>query len=110
MCEHPALVRGDRGVLLIVPPDQNQVDIDLDYIDANFRSSPVLIQLIEARTARELRLTNNVTIEVRASDYRRLRGPTYILCIADESGYFLINENSANPDDEILNAIRPGLA
>ena len=81
----------------------------LDYVEANFRGSRILNQLVEARTARELRLTNGVDVEVRAADFRRLRGPTYIAVIADEVAFWL-NENSANPDSEILNAVRPGLA
>ena len=110
LCQHPALVAGERGVLLIIAPDQNQADICLNYTDAVFRGSPVLGQLIENRTARTLRLTNRIDIEVRASDFRRLRGPTYIAVIADESAFWLSSEYSANPDTEILNAVRPGLA
>src|SRR6266704_1281138 len=77
--------------------------------EAAFRDSPILAQLIEARTARELRLNNGITVEVRAADFRRLRGLTFIGCIADEVAFWM-NEESSNPDTEILNAIRPGLA
>jgi hypothetical protein len=70
LCQHPALVRGERGVLLCVAADQRQADVILDYCEANFRDSPVLNQLIEARTSRELRLNNGIDIEVRAADYR----------------------------------------
>jgi hypothetical protein len=35
-----------------------------------------LRQLIEQRSATTLKLSNKVDIEVRASDFRRLRGPT----------------------------------
>jgi hypothetical protein len=73
LCEHPALVRGERGVLLMIAADQRQADVILDYCEAAFRGSPVLAQLIESRTARELRLTNGIDIEVRAADFRRLR-------------------------------------
>ena len=96
-------------MLLIIAPDQRQADIVLDYIEANFQQSPVLRQLIESRTARSLKLTNKIDIEVRASEFRRLRGPTYITVIADESAFWL-NSESANPDSEILNSVRPGLA
>jgi hypothetical protein len=109
LCRHDALVPGERGVLLIIAQDQKQADIVLDYVEANFAGSPILRQLIESRTARELRLTNRVDIEVRAADFRRLRGPTYVAVIADEVAFWM-NENSANPDAEILNAVRPGLA
>jgi hypothetical protein len=48
-------------------------------------------------------------VEVRAADYRRLRGLTFIAVIADELAFWS-SDYSANPDDEILNAVRPGLA
>ena len=109
LCQRPSLVRGERGVLLCVAADQRQADVILDYADASFRASPVLSRLIEARTQRELRLNNGIDIEVRAADYRRLRGLTFIAVIADEVAFWS-SDYSANPDDEILNAVRPGLA
>jgi hypothetical protein len=109
LCPHSALVPGERGIVLCIAPDQDQAAIVLDYVEANFRSSPILRQLIEQRTQRALKLTNHIDIEVRASDFRRLRGPTYVCVIADEVAFWF-NEASANPDSEILNAVRPGLA
>ena len=109
LCEHPALVPGERGVLLIIAPDQKQATICLDYITAAFEASPILRQLIEGRTQGTLRLTNKVDIEVRAGYFRHLRGPTYIGVVCDEVAFFH-SENSANPDTEILNAVKPGLA
>jgi hypothetical protein len=109
-CNYPSLVAGERGVLLIIAPDQRQASIVLDYIEANFRQSPILRQLIETRVANALRLTNRIDIEVRASEFRRLRGPTYIAVICDESAFYLSEGYSTNPDDEILTAVRPGLS
>lgn len=45
-------------MLLLVATDQKQSDVSLDNVASNFEASPVLAQLIENRTARELRLTN----------------------------------------------------
>jgi hypothetical protein len=109
LCRHPNLVRGERGVCLIIAQDQRQADICLDYITANFEQSPMLRQLIDDRIQRTLRLKNNINIEVRAADFRGLRGPTYICCVADELAFWQSGESS-NPDTEILNAVRPGLA
>jgi hypothetical protein len=103
-------VRGERGVLLMIAPDQRQAGIALNYAEAAFEASQILKQLIASRTADTLELTNGISIEVRAASFRRLRGPTYIACIADESAYFYSDEFSANADVEILNAVRPGLA
>src|SRR5262249_12351995 len=110
LCQHPALVRGERGVCLVIAADQRQADVILDYTEAAFRGSPVLAQLIEARAARELRLNNGIDIEVRAADFRRLRGLTYVAVIADEVAFWMSDEYSSNPDSEILAAVRPGLA
>jgi hypothetical protein len=109
LCQHPALVRGERGVCLVIAQDQRTADIVLDYITAAFEGSPILSQLVDQRTQRTLRLTNGIDIEVRAADFRRLRGPTYICVIADEVAFWM-NEYSANPDDAILNSVRPGLS
>jgi len=108
--KHPSLVPGERGIVLVIAPDVDQATICLDYIEANFRQSPILRQLIETRTKWALKLTNKIDIEVRASDFRRLRGPTYVCVIADESAFWFSSENSVNPDVEILNSVRPGLA
>jgi hypothetical protein len=109
LCTHP-LVRGEKGVLLCIAPDQKQASIVLDYATAAFEASPILRQLIASRTSDALELIDGTTIEVRAASFRRLRGPTYIAVIADEVAFWLGIETSANPDAEILNAVRPGLA
>jgi hypothetical protein len=109
LVRYPMLVRGERGILLIIAPDVRQASITLNYITAAFEQSPILAQLIQQRTADALELTNGVSIEVRSSSFRRLRGPSFICCICDESAFFQSDDWSANVDSEIINAILPGL-
>ena len=94
----------------MIAPDQRQASICLGYCDAAFEQSPILKQLIATRSSDTLTLTNRISIEVRASSFRRLRGPTYIGIIADEAAFYYNEESSANADTEILAAVRPGLA
>lgn len=101
---------GEVGVLLCVAPDQRQAGIVLNYIEATLERSPILKPLIANRTADTIELTNGISIEVRASSFRRLRGPTYIGVICDEAAFFVTDEYSSNPDSEIIGAIRPGLS
>jgi hypothetical protein len=110
LCNHPALVAGERGIVLIVAPDQRQATIALDYVTAAFEQSPVLRQLIEGRTQWSLRLSNKIDVEVRAANHRHLRGPTYAAVILDEGAFLYTAEDAANVDVDILNAVRPGLA
>jgi hypothetical protein len=109
LCEHD-LAPGETGVALCIAPDQRQALITLAYASAAFEQSPILCQLIGGRTSDSLTLTNGVSIEVRAASFRRLRGPTYVAALADESAFWYSDEFSANADTEILNAVRPGLA
>jgi hypothetical protein len=107
-CSHN-LRRGEVGYLLVCAQDQRTADQMLDYAEEAFRASPILSQLIASRVQHELRLTNNIVITVRAADAKRLRGLTLIDFIADEMGHWPTDELGANPDAEVLAAVRPGL-
>lgn len=109
LCKHD-LVRGERGIVLLIAPDQRQASIALNYAEAALEASPILRQLVANRTSDTLELTNGISIEVRAASFRRLRGPTYVACIADEAAFWHSDEFSSNADTEILSAVRPGLA
>jgi hypothetical protein len=109
LCKHDTLVKGERGILLCIAPDQKQAGVVLDHAVAAIEASVVLKRMIVNRNVDTLELTNGVTIEVRAASFRRLRGPTYIGVIADEACFWFTDEYSANADVEILNAVRPGL-
>lgn len=111
LCDHSdVLAPGERGVLLCIAPDQRQAGIVLSYTAAAFEASPIMRQLLSSQTADTLTLTNGISIEVRAANFRRLRGPTYIGAILDEGAYLLADDTSSNPDTEILAAVRPGLS
>jgi hypothetical protein len=87
-CDYPNLVAGETGICLLIASDTEQAGIALERIEAKFRVSPILRQLIKARTAKQLRLSNGICIQVRASDFRRVRGPTLIAAICDEACFF----------------------
>src|SRR5262249_6012945 len=75
LCQHD-LVGGETGVALLIAPDTKQAKIALDYCESILTASPVLRQLVVNRTADALELSNRTSIEVRASSFRRLRGPS----------------------------------
>ena len=66
-------------------------------------------QLLAARTADTLTLSNGISLEVRSASFRRIRGVTCVAVLADECAFWM-SDDSANPDVEILNAARPALA
>jgi hypothetical protein len=102
------LARGENGVCLIISPDIRQSGIMLSYARAAIEGSPLLSQQITNTTTDSVEL-GNLSIETRAASMKRLRGPTYVAVFGDEIAFFP-NENSVNPDVEVLNSVRPGLA
>ena len=90
--------------------DQKTADQILDYAEDAFRASPILSRLVDDRVQHKLKLTNGLDVEVRAADRRRLRGLTFICVIADEIAHWPTGEYAANPDSEIMHAVRPALA
>jgi hypothetical protein len=105
----PRLASGETGVALCIAPSQDQAKIVLDYASGILAASPILRQLIRRQTSETIELSNGVTIDVRSASFRRLRGLTCVVCVADESAFWHSDE-SANPDSEILGAVRPSLA
>jgi hypothetical protein len=98
------------GSILSIAPNQKQAKISLDYAEAIFQHSPMMRQLLANHTADTLELSNDISVEVRPASFR-IRGPTYVAAICDEAAFWLAeNSGSVNPDIEIINAARPGLA
>src|SRR5262249_25148616 len=110
LCDHSdKLVRGEKGLVLLIAPDVRQAKVLLEYAQGTLESTPMLKQLIADRRREELALTTGITLEVRSASFRRIRGATCVAVLADECAFWK-NEDSANPDVEILNAARPALA
>src|SRR5262249_51871373 len=65
-------------------------------------------QMIVNERADEISLSNRVTISVKTSDYRAVRGITVALAILDELSFW--TDIGINPDHEILTALRPAMA
>jgi hypothetical protein len=110
LCDYSdVLSPGERGVVTLIAPDQRQARILLDYAEGALTTSPLLSQLFRQRVQDTLSLNNGIDLEVRSASFRRIRGVTNVAVLADEAAFWL-SEESANPDTEILNAIRPSLA
>ena len=96
--------------MLIVGADIGQAVIVLDRVEAKLRVSPVLRQLIKSRTQFQLRLTNGILVQVKAPNFKRIRGSTLIAFVGDELAHWPVDEMAANPDAAICAAARPALS
>jgi hypothetical protein len=103
------LAPGERGVILIVASDRKQARVIFRYIRALLQQVPMLRKMLERETADAFDLNNGISIEIMAASYRSLRGYTVIAALLDELAFWP-TDDSANPDTEIINAIRPAMA
>jgi hypothetical protein len=102
-------VVGERIYVGVFAPDRAQARVTFRYVVGLLRSVPELDALIEAETRESVDLSNGVTIEVVTASTAAPRGRAYALCSVEEAA-FLPAENSANPDVELIRALRPALA
>jgi hypothetical protein len=108
-CRTYRLAAGERGTLMVIAADRRQARVVFRYIIGLIDAVPALAALVERRTREAVYLTNGVAIEVHTASFRAVRGYTIVGVVADEIAYWPV-EDSANPDTEILNAVRPGMA
>ena len=100
---------GERATILILAADRKQARVILRYVQGLLHGVPMLTRLIERQTADGFDLTNAVTVEVGTASFRTTRGYSFAAVLADEIAFWSV-EGSAEPDTEILAAIRPGMS
>lgn len=103
------LVPGEPGTLMVIACDRRQARIVFKYIEGLLVRIPMLAQLVVERTKDTITLKNGVIIEVHTASFRAVRGYTIIGAICDEIAFWP-SEDAAEPDTEILNGLRPGMA
>lgn len=104
------LAPGERATVALMASDKRQARVCRRYLGAFFSNVPLLKAMVISERADGLDLDNGVSIEIMVASSRSTRGYTYAAVIADEIAFFRTDEDSADPDTEILNAVRPGLA
>jgi len=103
------LSTGERGYIFIIANDKAQARIVKNYVSGILKSNASFARLVEKDLTWEVELKNQVSIMVKTCDFRTIRGYTLLAAILEEIAFYRSDE-SANPDKEILAAVRPSLA
>jgi hypothetical protein len=94
---------------MVIAADRKQSRVVLRFIRALLMQVPMLRKLVEREVAEGFDLNNSVTIEVATASYRSTRGYAIVAALLDELAFFR-TDDSANPDTEIIAAIKPAMA
>jgi hypothetical protein len=101
---------GQRAYVLIIAPVLEQASTAFRFISRYILNSPILSQSVLKLKQNEIELKNGVVIACRACSYSSVRGVPVICTILDELAFWRHKDNSANPESEVIAAIRPAMA
>jgi hypothetical protein len=103
------LAPGERGTVKVLACDRRQARVIHRYCRALLTKVPAIAGLVDRDGDDEIDLCNGVTIEIQTASFRSVRGYTLIAALCDEIAFWRSDE-SANPDTEILAALRPAMS
>jgi hypothetical protein len=102
------LSRGERAVIPLVAPTQQQTAIAFGYIESHFRS-PLLASRVDGDPlANQIRLKNGIDVMCFPCIKSKLRGWSIPVGVMDEVAFFRL-EGSADSDVEVQQSIRRGM-
>lgn len=104
-----SLAPGEVATVAVLAADRKQARTVMRYVSGLIESNPMLRRMVTREDREAIELSNRAVIEINTASYRATRGYTFAAVIADEVAFWR-SEDSANPDAEIINAVRPGLA
>lgn len=103
------LAPGEVGTVMLIASDRRQARVLMRYVTGLLDGVPMLAQMVVGRTAESITLSNRIVIEIHTASFRAVRGYTIVAAVCDEIAYWR-SDDAANPDTEILNALRPAMA
>jgi hypothetical protein len=103
------LKAGEVGTVMVLAADRKQARVILGYVNGFIDTIPMFAAMVTKRTVEGIELSNRIVIEIHTSSFRSVRGYTVVAAVCEEIAFWP-SEDSATPDVETLNAIRPAMA
>jgi hypothetical protein len=100
---------GEVGTVMVLAADRKQARVIMNYVNGFIDSIPMLAAMVSKRTLEGVELSNRITIEISTVNFRTVRGYTVVAAICDELAFWR-SEESANPDTEVLAALKPAMS
>lgn len=101
---------GESIYIAVIAPDRRQAAVTHRYVVGLLRSVPALAALIDNEQRESVALANGITIEIITASLVAPRGRAYACVVVEEAAFLATDDQAADPDVEIVRAVRPGLA
>jgi len=106
----PFLGPGEVATVMVIAADRRQARVIMRYVLGLLKAVPMLRRQVENVTRESIELKHNVIIEIHTVSLRSTRGYSIVAALCDEIAYWPTDEQSAEPDAEVINAIKPAMA
>jgi len=103
------LAPGELALVLVLAADRSQARVEFGYAKGLCEMEelrPYVHRVLRDR----IEFHSGVNLEIGTASFRTTRGYTIIAAILDEIAFWYLEADAANPDSEILTALRPGMA
>jgi hypothetical protein len=105
------LAPGELGVIKVIAVDRKQARQIHRYAKALVTKVPTIAdEYVISADDDAITLANGIVIEIQTASFRSVRGFTLVACLLDELAFWRTDEAAANPDAEIINALRPAMS
>jgi hypothetical protein len=101
---------GEVATIMIIARDRRQARVIKCFVSGLLNAVPMLAATIADEQVESIRLRNRVTIEIHTASFRSTRGYTIVAALLDEIAYWPTDLEAAEPDVEVVNALKPGMA
>ena len=99
---------GEVATVAMIASDRRQARQLTNYVKGLIEDSPLIAAEVMSVTQEVVSFAHRVNLEVHTTSFRSTRGYSYAAVILDELAFFR-DDLSANPDVELVRAVRPGL-
>ena len=103
------LAPGEVATVRVMAADRPQARAVMRYTTGLLESNAMLQRLVVKQSPERIELSNRAEIEIGTASFRSARGYSFAAVVCDEIAYWR-SDQTANPDAEIIAAVRPGLA
>ena len=105
----PHLAPGELATIAVLAANRSQARSIFRFVSGLLKAVPLFARMILDENTEAITLANRVVIEIGTASFAR-PGYSFAAVLCDEIAFWRQDETSANPDVEILRALRPGMA
>ncbi len=103
------LAVGEWATVALIASDRRQARQLMGYTKGLIGDSPIIAAEVLRETEEQVEFAHRTRIEVHVASFRSTRGYSFACVLLDELAFYR-SDLSANPDVELVRAVRPGMA